>query len=130
MEGRMVRKRVSPTWRSLHRFWMQELKGEKKVLETLEVQEENRKGGNPVTRTGQKTYQNIKRACVLKEYKENMMKAETRDLESRGHYTGLQGTSAGMGLTKETVVKFIPKIEIFFKADKLLLLLPKVLRRL
>lgn len=56
MEGRMVRKRVSPTWRSLCRLWMQELKREKEILDALEVQEENRKGGNPVPGTGQKTY--------------------------------------------------------------------------
>lgn len=48
-----MRKRVSPTWRSLYRLWMQELKGERKILQALDVQEENRKGGNSVTGTGQ-----------------------------------------------------------------------------
>lgn len=53
VEERIVRKRVSPTWRSLYRLWMQELKGERKILQALDVQEENRKGGNSVTGTGQ-----------------------------------------------------------------------------
>lgn len=35
-----------------------------------------------------------------------------------------------MGLTKEIVVKLIPKIENSFKVNKLLLLLQNVLRRL
>lgn len=55
MEGRIVKKRVSPTWISLCRLWIQELKGERKILEALEIQEGKRKGGNPVTGTGQKT---------------------------------------------------------------------------
>lgn len=47
----MVRKRVSPAWRSLRILWMQELKGKRKILEALEVQERNRKGVNSVTGT-------------------------------------------------------------------------------
>lgn len=129
MEGRMVRKRVSPAWRFLHRLWMHELKGQRKILEALYVQEENRRGGNPLLGQDRKLTKNIKRACVLKDYKGNMMKGETRDSEGTGHYAGLQGTSARWGLQKK-VVKLIPKIENSFKVNKLLLLLQNVPRRL
>lgn len=129
VEERMMRKRVSPTWRSLYRLWMQELKGERKILEALDVQEENRKEGNSYWGRTEFT-KNIKRSmCVKRVQGEH---DECRDVRLKGQRS-LCRTSryiSRMGLTEETVVKLILKTENCFKVNKSLLLLQNVLRRL
>lgn len=47
---------------------------------------------------------------MLRENKENMMKAGTRYLKGRGHYEGPRGLTKQDRTYKERVVKLIPKI--------------------